>query len=254
MKHEHTIDAAMRLLDDQASEWGIGLGPEQLGLLRQYADSLANYTAANVIGTREPQRIVLDHILDSLSCLTLGGEQWQGNLLDVGSGGGLPGIPLAVAQAELSVTLLESIEKKVVFLQKVRDDLSLTNLTIHSGRAEEAGRKRTFRDAYDVAVSRALAALPVVVEYCAPFVQEGGWVLAMKGRLEQDELIAGEKAARKLQAELHEVTQVRLMPELEQKHRQIVVFRKTGPTPTGYPRRIGLAKKRPLGTQTRGEP
>lgn len=248
MKHEETIDTAMQLLQQQTSEWGRVLHPGQLGLLRQYAELLAGYTEANVIGTKEARDIILNHVLDSLSCLAVKDVELRGNLIDVGSGGGLPGIPLAVAQAEdLTVTLLEATKKKVNFLQHARERLQLANLAVLSQRAEEAGKQEVLRESYDIAVTRALALLPVVVEYCAPFIAEGGWVLAMKGRLEEDELVTGEKAAKKLGVELHKVTVVRLLPELEQKQRQIVVFRKIRATPTGYPRRVGLAKKRPLG-------
>ncbi len=248
MKQAWTIETATRLLGEQLTQWGWHLHHEQCDLLKQYASLLANHKAANVIGTKEVPRIILDHVLDSLSCLSLEDKSLRGTLIDVGSGGGLPGIPLAIASTGLSVTLLESIEKKVEFLRQARDVLHLSNVNVSNQRAEEAGREAGFRHSYDVSVTRALAALPVVVEYCAPFVREGGWILAMKGRLEHDELVVGEKAARRLGAELYEVARVRLLAELEQKHRQIVVFRKTGPTPTGYPRRVGLAKKRPLGT------
>ena len=246
MKQNATLDDAMLMLRDQAQDWDLLLKAEQLSLLRRYAELLAGYSEANVIGTKEVSGIVLDHVLDSLSCFALQGVELEGKLIDVGSGGGLPGIPIAIARPDLAVTALEATEKKVKFLRHAQASLQLQNLKVVNRRAEEAGKQVGLRDSYDVAVSRALASLPVVVEYCAPFIGEGGRILAMKGRLEQDERAAGERAARRLQAELHEVAHVRLRPELEQKQRQIVVFRKTGSTPTGYPRRVGLAKKRPI--------
>ncbi len=248
MKREQTIDTAMQLLWDQLVDWGWTLEAEQFTLLRQYAELLTNYTEANVIGTKEVQGVILDHVLDSLSCLALRDIELHGRLIDVGSGGGMPGIPLAIAQSDLTVTLLEATEKKVKFLRRARESLQLTNVSTLNQRAEEAGRHTGVRESYDIAVTRALASLPVVVEYCAPFVKEGGWILAMKGWLEQDELVAGQEAAKKLGAELHKVASVRLLPELEQKQRQIVVLRKMSATPSGYPRRVGLAKKRPLGS------
>ena len=248
VKQDGSTQAAMQLLADQVEAWGSPLKPEKIVLLRQYAQLLAGYNEANVIGTKELPEILLNHVLDSLSCLSLADLELQGSLVDVGSGGGLPGIPLAITRSVLAVTLLEATEKKVKFLRLARENLELPNLSIKSGRAEDAGIKGRGREKFQVAVTRALASLPVVVEYCAPLVQEGGWILSMKGLPEQDELHAGGKAAKKLGAELTEVTQISLLPELEQKQRQIVVFRKTGPTPTGYPRRVGLAKKRPLGS------
>ena len=247
MKQEIETDAAIRLLHSQVRAWGLELQPEQLTLLRRYAELLAGYIEANVIGTKEAGRIVLDHILDSLSCLIFQATDLRGKIIDVGSGGGMPGIPLAIARADLSVALLEVTEKKIRFLRYVRESLHLGNVRLLSERAEEAGRQAEVRESYSVAVTRALASLPVVVEYCAPLVEVGGWIVAMKGHLSEDELYAGQTAAEKLGAELHTRMPIRLLPELEQKQRQIVVFRKVAPTSTGYPRRVGLANKRPLG-------
>lgn len=248
VKHSEAIDNSMRLLQGQVEAWGLALQPEQVTILRRYAVLLADYAEANVIGTKEIRDIVLDHVLDSMSCLAIPDMKVSGQVIDVGSGGGLPGIPLAIAQTDTFVTLLEATEKKVKFLRHVRESLQLTNVALLNQRAEEAGALVGSRDYYDVATTRAVASLPVIIEYCAPLTKTGGWILAMKGRLEQDELDAGSKAAKKLGAELYEVNSVRLGPKLEQKQRKIAVFRKTGPTPTGYPRRIGLAKKRPLGS------
>ena len=247
MKHDQAVDGAMQLLEVQAKDWGCSLSPEQVDLLRQYAELLATYDAANVIGSKDMRNIILDHVTDSLSCLSTLGDV-QGKLIDVGAGGGLPGIPLAVAQPVLGVTLLEATEKKVRFLNHVTDSLKLSNIKILNCRAEEAGSNKDLRDSYGVAVARALASLPVLLEYCAPLVATEGLIVAMKGRVEKDELEAGRRAAEKVGAEIQEVVRVELRPELEQKQRHLVVFRKVKSTPTGYPRRTGLARKRPLGT------
>lgn len=248
MKQDRETNEAMRLLESQVFDWGWQLQPEQLDLLRRYAEMLASYTEANVIGSREVPSIILHHLLDSLSCLGSGGVGLQGSLIDVGAGGGLPGIPLAIARPELDVTLLEATGKKATFLRFAKDGLGLTRLSVFNKRAEDAGKEKGLRDQYDLAVTRALASLPVVLEYSAPFVKSEGKILAMKGRLEKDELAAGKRAAARLGAELQEVAKIDLRPELEQKQRHIVLFRKMRPTPTGYPRRVGLAKKRPIGS------
>ena len=248
MKQTQEVRDAMELLTVQVQKWGLSLSPRQLELLCRYAELLAGYTDANIIGTKDLKDIILDHVLDSLSCLILEDEEYEGQIIDVGAGGGLPGIPISIAQPRVSVTLLEATEKKAKFLRNSREHLRLKSIKVSNLRAEEAGRQVGFRDVYAMAVSRALASLPVVVEYCAPFVRKGGLVLAMKGRLEEKELASGRQAAAKLGAEFREVIKVPLIARLEQKQRQIVVFRKVTSTPTGYPRRIGLAKKRPLGT------
>ena len=231
----------------QCEDWGIELDASQLSLFSTYADELVGYELANVIGTRDRDSIILDHLLDSISCLTITGLQSNGSLIDVGAGGGLPGIPLSIACPDLRVTLLEATEKKVRFLQHVKVGLNLTNLTVCHARAESAGREARFREGFDFSTARALAALPVVLEYCAPLVRAGGKVIAMKGRLQEDELSQGVAAARKLGAELSEQRTVTYRPELTQKERRLLVFDKVSATPATFPRRVGLPKKRPLG-------
>jgi len=240
---------AIEQLRCQSKDWGIELGVPQIRLLATYADLLTRYELANVIGTRDWNQIVLEHLIDSLSCLKVVDTQRNYCLIDVGTGGGLPGIPLSVARPDLRVVLLETTEKKVRFLEYVKAELKLENLRVLHARAEEAAaRDSRFREAFDLATARALAALPVVLEYCAPFVRIGGKVLAMKGRLQEEELSQGVAAAHKLGAELSETLEVAYRSQLPQKERRLLVFDKTSVTPARFPRRIGLAKKRPLGS------
>ena len=238
---------AIEQLRVQVRSWGIELDRSQLSLLGEYADLLAGYELANVIGTKDRKQIVLEHLVDSLSCLSAEGVQWNDTLLDVGTGGGLPGIPLSVTCTELRVTLLEATEKKVRFLEYVKMELNLGNLEVLHARVEDVGRKPEFRETFDLATARALAALPVVIEYCAPLVHPGGKIVAMKGRLSEAELSQGIKASRELGVELHEVLEVDYHVQLPQKERRLVVFDKIRATPDKFPRRVGLAKKRPLG-------
>lgn len=241
------MSEALEQLRVQCKDWGIDLDASQLRLFATYADLLAKYESANVIGTRDWDQIVLEHFVDSLSCLAATDMQWGGCLIDVGAGGGLPGIPLSIACPDLRVVLLEATEKKVRFLEYVKTELKLENLMLLHARAEAAGRDSKYKEAFDLAIARALAALPVVLEYCAPLVRTGGKVLAMKGRLQEEELSQGIAAARELGAELSETLAVDYRSQLTQKERQLVVFDKVSMTPAGFPRRIGLAKKRPLG-------
>lgn len=239
--------AALEQLRIQSSEWGVELEPFQLALLSSYADLLAHYERANVIGVRDPKRIITEHLTDSLSCLLVKDLRSTGSMIDVGTGGGLPGVPLAISCPTLRVTLLESTEKKVRFLNYVRENLGLQNLELIQGRVEDKGKKADCRETFGFAVARALAELPVVVEYCAPLVQVGGQILAMKGQLPEAELSRGVVAARELGVEVREVREVQYRAELPQKERRLVVFDKIHATPEKFPRRVGLAKKRPLG-------
>jgi 16S rRNA (guanine527-N7)-methyltransferase len=243
------VAEAIEQLRSQSEDWGIELGVPQIRLLATYADLLTSYELANVIGTRDWNRIILEHLVDSLSCLKAVDTDRAYSLIDVGTGGGLPGIPLSIARPDLRVVLLETTEKKVRFLEYVKAELKLRNLNVLHARAEEASaRDSKFREAFDLATARALAALPVVLEYCVPFVRIGGKVLAMKGRLREEELSQGVAAASKLGAELSETLEPDYRSQLPQKDRRLLVFDKTALTPASFPRRIGLAKKRPLGS------
>ena len=243
MKH----DEAMEKLRLQSGAWGLDLRRPQLKLLGRYAESLATHEQANVIGTKERGLIITDHILDSLSCLTLKGVRWEGRLVDVGTGGGLPGIPLAIACPEMHVTLLETTSKKVRFLETVLEKLELGNVELLEARVEEVGGDRKWRDSFDLSVIRAVASLPVVIEYCAPLIRTGGLLVAMKGNLQEEELATGRLAAPQLHMRLKGLHQVEYCPSLEAKARVLAVFEKTSHTPRAFPRRMGLAKRRPLG-------
>ena len=160
----------------------------------------------------------------------------------------MPGVPLAISRPDLRVTLLEATERKARFLHYTRKRLGLQNVDLIQGRVEDVGRKAASRETFDLAVARALADLPEVAEYCAPLVQVGGEILAMKGRLTEEELSRAAAASRELGLELREVREVNYRAELPQKERRLVVFEKILATPERFPRRPGLAKKRPLGS------
>ena len=242
------MKVAVEHLRLQLSDWGIALKPSQLASLSAYANLLAGYEYANVIGTRDPRKVVAEHLSDSLSCLLIGNLWSSRSVIDVGTGGGLPGVPLAISRPDLRVTLLEATEKKVRFLDYTKRRIGLRNLDLIQGRVEDEGKKAAHRETFDLALARALAELPVVVEYCAPLVRVGGEILAMKGRLTEEELSRGVAASRELGLELREVREVKYRAEQPQKERRLVVFEKILATPERFPRRAGLAKKRPLGS------
>ncbi len=239
--------AAIEQLRLQVEAWGIDLDASLLSPLEQYAQLLADYRSANVIGTTDQNQIVTDHVLDSLSCLFFEDLDRTSSLIDVGTGGGLPGVPLGIARPGLSVTLLEATGKKIDFLRQVQEELGIRNMQLLKTRAEEAGKESKYREAFQMATARALAALALVAEYCAPLIQVGGTLLAMKGRLPDEELAQGIKAGYELGLELQTVIKLEHITHLRQKERRLVVFRKVAQTPEKFPRRVGLAKKRPLG-------
>ena len=164
------------------------------------------------------------------------------HLIDVGTGAGFPGMALALVRPDLRVTLLDATLKKVKFLQEVTGQLELDRVTAVQGRAEELGRTGSFRDQFDLALARALTALPVLVELCLPFVKAGGCLIAMKG--EEDETKEAARAICLLKGSLEQVVHYSL-PGTD-KPRSLVLIKKTGPTPSSYPRRMAVIKKAPL--------
>ena len=233
----------------QLAEWGLSLEPGTRELLLDYAGLLADYDKANVIGTRDPDEILVGHILDSLSCLLFAPLRAASRIADIGSGGGMPGIPLAAVLPDAKVTLFESVGKKAAFLRYASEVLSLGNVRIVNSRIEEAARERAHRGAYNVCTARALARLPVVSEYALPLLRGGGYVIAMKARRDVDELAEGERAAALLGGRLsHEITVAQTIG-VQQKERRLVVIEKVEETPNRYPRKTGTPAKAPLGTE-----
>ncbi len=218
-------------------------------LLIAYADLLSRYEKANVIGTRDFEEILHRHVLDSLSCLLFAPLRAANRVGDIGSGGGLPGIPLAVVLPDARVTLIESIGKKAMFLHYAKEELGLANVNVMNARVEESGREDVHRGAYDVCAVRALARLSVVAEYSLPLLRRGGNVVAMKGRVDAGERAEGERALGKLGGRVSDEVQVRYLPGLEQGERRLVVLEKVGETPGAYPRRTGTPARNPLGTK-----
>jgi 16S rRNA (guanine527-N7)-methyltransferase len=181
----------------------------------------------------EDSLVLLDLLDDALS------------LVDVGSGGGLPGLPLKLARPELQVTLVEANHKKAAFLTHAIAVLGLQGVEVVAKRAEEAGRRPELRDRFDVATARALAPMPVLAELCLPFVRPGGRLLAMKAEGEP-ELEAVRPALAALNAEAAGVVPT---PSAARSLGRVLVVRKLGPTPDAYPRRPGVPARRPLTTR-----
>jgi 16S rRNA (guanine527-N7)-methyltransferase len=216
---------------------GLRLGPQQIDELRRYLGTLLDANRRfNLTAVREAETAWTRHILDSLTLVPLlaPGEQ----AIDVGTGGGLPGMPLAIARPDLGVTLLEATHKKADFLKVTVQALGLARVTVVTTRAEAAGRDPNHRERYDVATARALGPLPVLLELAAPLVRVGGRVLAMKGQAVEAELGKARNALTELGMKYTHAHSV-----LEG---QILELHKQAATPEKYPRRPGMPAKRPL--------
>jgi 16S rRNA (guanine527-N7)-methyltransferase len=237
------------LLTDGAARLGISLEPAQVEQLAHYVGLLlAANQWLNLTRIVEPVEVERRHLLDSLTvalpCLDelRMGAAWRA--IDVGSGGGVPGIPLAIAFPSLQVTLLESTGKKAAFLREAVAKLGLARVTVRAERAEDAARDSGERDGYDLVVARALAPLGVALELCLPFARPGGIVVLPRGSDLDAQLGDGKTVAGLLAARLRPPIPLDV-PELPP-GRRLVVADKLGPTPRRFPRRAGMAAKQPL--------
>jgi 16S rRNA (guanine527-N7)-methyltransferase len=230
---------------DAARGLGVPLGPPERALLARFRELLAaGNERARLTAITDEEGYWRAHVLDSLSLArALAGEAPPRTLIDVGSGAGIPAIPLAIAFPGLEVAALESIAKKCRFIEEAARALGLApRLSVLEARAEEAARRPEHRDRYDVAVARAVADLPVLAELALPFVRPGGLFVAYKGPRGAAELAAGGRAAELLGARLEGA----IVSGLEGTGLSLVKIRKLAPTPPRFPRRTGIPEKRPL--------
>ena len=195
----------------------------------------------NLTAITDPKEIRIKHFEDSLTILqTI--KLTNQSVIDVGTGAGFPGIPLKIVCPEIKLTLLEATQKKVEFLKHIVSVLSLQDVGIISGRAEEIAKGK--RESFDIAVSRAVAKLKVLCEYCLPFVKIGGMFIAYKEKEIEKEVEEAQKAIQILGGRLKEIKKVQI-PSSDIV-RSLVIIEKMSPTPPRFPRRAGMAKKKPL--------
>lgn len=227
---------------------GIHLNEGQVERFRKYRDLLREWNARiNLTSIVDPAEVEIRHFLDSLTC-SRGAPDLLARpgcrVIDVGSGAGLPGVPLKIVWPSIELTLLESRGKRAEFLVALVDELQLADVTIVSERAESVGQMPEHRERYDVALARALAELPVLLELCLPLVRPGGVLIAPRGGDLMAECRAAGAALAKLGGAWEPIVPVRL-PGIEGE-RGLVIARKIAPTPERYPRRPGMPAKRPL--------
>jgi len=225
-----------------AAPFGIALTPEQSEQFNTYADLLVEWNKVmNLTAITEPDDIVMKHFVDSLLLFKAFDVPENAALIDVGTGAGFPGLPVKICRPDVRVTLLDSLQKRLNFLEAVSSAAGCETKRIHA-RAEDAGREPALRESYDIACARAVAAMPNLCEYCLPFVKKGGVFIAMKGPGLEEELAAAERALRILGGKLESVHSFTLADGSE---RNIAVIRKTKPTPPNYPRPAAKMKKQP---------
>lgn len=224
---------------------GIKLSSQQLTAFDSYETELMEWNEKfNLTAIREVEAVRVKHFLDSITCVKELKLLTPNRLIDIGTGAGFPGIPLKILYPGMQLTLVESVGKKAGFCEHVVNLLHLEDVEVLTLRAEEIGQLPKYREKYDWAVARAVAAMPVLLEYLLPLVRVGGGVLAQKGESAHAEAQQAEKACLLLGGKLDHISQITL-PGVVEEH-FMVVYKKVAACPAKYPRRVGVPTKTPL--------
>lgn len=237
----------MEILTEGCKKLGISLTEQQEQQFQDYYRLLLDWNSrVNLTGITEYADVMRKHFLDSLCLVQLSGIDVNKihKVIDVGTGAGFPGIPLKILFPDIQLVLLDSLNKRIKFLEALKDELGLKNVTAVHGRAEEYGRKKEYREQFDLCVSRAVANLAVLSEYCIPLVRiDGNFVVYKSGNI-QDELKASQKAIHLLGGDISEKMDFTI-PETDMA-RSLIRIQKVRATPGKYPRKNGVPGKTPL--------
>ena len=234
-----------QLLKDKAQSINVSLNEEAVNRFEIYAKMLIEWNQkVNLTAITEPEQIITKHFIDSLTLVPyLPSNSFS--LIDVGTGAGFPGIPLAIIRGDMKLTLLDSLNKRLLFLNELCGKLKIPAEIIHA-RAEEAGRKLDMREKHDIATARAVASLPVLCEYCLPFVKVNGKFIAMKGPEGEEEAKSSDNAIKLLGGKINQIEKITLEDKEEKLKRRLIIIRKVSSTNSKYPRNSAKIAKQPL--------
>ena len=235
----------MKQLTLGARQLGLDLSPEQLDMFEIYYNELILWNRRiNLTAITDYDEVQLKHFLDSLTVILAGKELGNASIIDIGSGAGLPGLPLKILCPELKLTLLEATTKKVSFLKQLTDKLKFPDVAIVNSRAEEAAHNILYREKFDIVLSRAVAKMTTLVELALPFCKIGGCLVAQKKGCIKSEIEQASRAINLLGGRLVDIKKV--SASMLSDDRYLVVINKVLPTLLKYPRRPGVPVKRPL--------
>lgn len=227
-------------------ELGIEITREQLQKFDRYISLLIQWNKVmNLTAIVEADEIMVDHFLDSLSIFKEVKFEGPVSVIDVGTGAGFPGVPIKIMRPEIQLVLLDSLRKRTEFLSALRDELHLEDVEIIHSRAEDLAKKDDYREQFDFALSRAVASLNVLAEYCVPFIKKGGLFISYKGPAANDELLKARNAINTLGCKDAYSLRDAHVPYSD-KTRKLVIIKKIALTPKKYPRSPGKIKKSPL--------
>lgn len=225
-----------------AAQLNIEVNDEQVQKFSKYGDLLLEWNKVmNLTAVCEPKEVVIKHFIDSITIVPYVESQKCKNLADIGTGAGFPGIPLKIMSPETEVVLLDSLGKRVNFLNTVISELQLKGIRAIHARAEDGGRDKKLREKFDCVTARAVAPMNILLEYCMPFVKKDGCFIAMKGSNEEDSY---DSALKELSGEVIS-EEVFTLPESDFT-RRIICVKKNNFLSTRYPRKAGIPKKNPL--------
>ena len=232
-----------KVLIDTAKEIGIDISEEKAKKFFDYMNLLIEWNQKmNLTAITEPNEVVLKHFIDSITIEKYVKE--GSKVIDIGTGAGFPGIPLNIIRNDLDITLMDSLNKRINFLTEVIKQNQLNKIDAVHARAEELSRNKKYREKYDVATSRAVASLNVLLEYMMPFVKVGGYCICMKGANVEEEINNAERALKLLNGKIEKV--IRFSLPGSDYGRNIVIVKKIGDTSKVYPRKAGTPSKLPL--------
>ena len=236
------INDFKNLLEKYANMLDIELSEKEIDLFYQYMKLLLEWnTKMNLTAITEEKDVILKHFIDSISINKY--LQGKNRIMDIGTGAGFPGIPLKILNQEKEFILVDSLNKRIQFLEEVKKELVLNNLELIHSRVEDLAKNSNYRESADVAVSRAVANLRVLVEYMLPFVKKEGIVICMKGPNIEEEIEEAKNAIEILGGKIENIDNIQLPENLE---RNIVIIKKVKNTSSKYPRKAGIPSKKPL--------
>ncbi|MUG47882.1 16S rRNA (guanine(527)-N(7))-methyltransferase RsmG [Paenibacillus woosongensis] len=239
------MDQVQSEFQSMLRDHGIEVNAEQLTQFETYFKELVSWNEKmNLTGITEREQVYVKHFYDSISLAFHMNMRDIQSLADIGSGAGFPGIPLKICFPQLKLTIVDSLNKRIHFLQNIVDQLSLDGVELIHGRAEDIARKPQYRDQFDLVTARAVARMAVLNEFCLPFVKVGGVFAAMKGSDPREEVEEAARSMKVLNGKLigsHHFT----LP-MEDSDRHIILVKKTAATPKAYPRKAGTPLKSPI--------
>jgi 16S rRNA (guanine527-N7)-methyltransferase len=236
-----------KLMEEKLEEFSLNLCPGQIDQFYAYYELLIEWNKVmNLTSIVEMEDVVVKHFIDSLSLVKVISREAMGamKVLDLGTGAGFPGIPLKIAFPDMRITLLDSLNKRIKFLNEVIGKLELSGVDAVHGRAEDYGRDSSYRETYDLCVSRAVAKLSTLLEYCTPFVKTGGYFISYKSEKAEEEIRQAKGALKLLGCRVETVEEFQLSGS--DIGRTLIKIRKTEGTSKKYPRKAGLPSKEPL--------